>query len=81
VFILPGEFLILPAWVLLDHRLAAEWHFHRQVLRAFAVHLTYRLLPEARTASELLKSRFFQSDAYKSYHDTSYWLRFGHAFW
>ncbi len=49
------------------------------VLRAFAVHPTYRRLKEARVAADLLKSSFFQPDFYSSYQDESYWVRF--MFW
>jgi hypothetical protein len=49
------------------------------VLRAFAAHPGYRGSPEARTAGELLKSRFFKPDVYSSYKAASYWVRF--AFW
>jgi hypothetical protein len=51
------------------------------ILRAFAVHETYRQSTEAKHAGALLKSRFFQPDAYTSYHDASYWLRFEYPFW
>lgn len=49
------------------------------VLRAFAAHPTYRYSKEARHAANLLKSRFFQKDAYSSYKSEHYWVRF--AFW
>jgi hypothetical protein len=49
------------------------------VLRAFAVHSKYRKLPEAKVAGTLLKSSFFQPDAYTSYQDLRYWTRF--VFW
>jgi len=51
------------------------------ILRAFAVHPRYRHCEAAQTAAGLLKSRFFQPDAYTSYHDASYWLRFEYPFW
>ena len=51
------------------------------VLRAFAVHPKYRRSEEAARAANLLKSRFFQPDAYTSYQSASYWLRFEHPFW
>ena len=51
------------------------------VLRAFAVHESYRHRKEAQHAAELQKSRFFQPDAYTSYHDASYWVRFEYPFW
>jgi hypothetical protein len=49
------------------------------VLRAFAVHPKYRRCKEALKAADLLKSSFFQPDAYSSYQDSSYWVRF--RFW
>jgi hypothetical protein len=49
------------------------------VLRAFAAHPVYRKSKEARAAGTLLKSRFFQPDAYTSYHSPKYWTRF--VFW
>jgi len=49
------------------------------VLRAFAAHPDYRQSDEARHAGSLLKSQFFEPDAYGSYHDPAYWTRFG--FW
>lgn len=51
------------------------------VLRAFAVHPTYRNSEAARTAAHLLKSRFFQPDAYTSYQSAGYWVRFEYPFW
>lgn len=49
------------------------------VLRAFAAHPRYRKSKEAKTAADLLKSRFFQADSYSSYRAASYWVRF--LFW
>ena len=49
------------------------------VLRAFAVHPEYRRSEEAFQAARLLKSRFFKPDAYTSYRDPGYWVRF--LFW
>jgi len=49
------------------------------VLRAFAAHLKYRKSEEVMAAGELLKSSFFQPDAYTSYQSPRYWTRF--AFW
>ena len=49
------------------------------VLRAFAAHPEYRKSKEARAAGTLLKSSFFQPDAYTSYQSAKYWTRF--AFW
>jgi hypothetical protein len=48
-------------------------------LRAFAVHTKYRESNEAKEAELLLKSSFFQPDAYTSYQSPKYWTRF--AFW
>jgi hypothetical protein len=49
------------------------------VLRAFAVHPQYRHSKEAKSAGVLLKSSFFQPDAYTSYQHRRYWTRF--LFW
>ncbi len=49
------------------------------VLRAFASHPLHRNSEEARTAADLLKSRFFQPDSYSSHRAASYWVRF--LFW
>lgn len=51
------------------------------VLRAFAVHETYRQTKAAQVAAHLLKSRFFQPDCYTSYQAASYWVRFEYPFW
>ena len=51
------------------------------ILRAFAVHPSYRHLKEAKQASELLKSRFFQADVYSSLQEAHYWVRFEYPFW
>jgi Prenyltransferase and squalene oxidase repeat len=51
------------------------------ILRAFAVHPIYRRSEAALFAANLLKSRFFLPDAYTSYQDASYWLRFDYPFW
>jgi hypothetical protein len=51
------------------------------ILRAFAVHRQQRTSAAARTAASLLKSRFFQPDAYTSYQAASYWVRFEYPFW
>ncbi|CAG0930343.1 hypothetical protein TFLX_01671 [Thermoflexales bacterium] len=51
------------------------------ILRAFAVHPKYRKSKAARTAAQLLTSRFFQPDAYTSYQAASYWVRFEYPFW
>ena len=51
------------------------------VLRAFAVHPSYRNSKVASLAAHLLKSRFFQPDCYTSYQAASYWVRFEYPFW
>jgi hypothetical protein len=51
------------------------------VLRAFAVHPRYRHSEAALHAARLLKSRFFQRDAYTSYQSPRYWVRFDYPFW
>lgn len=51
------------------------------VLRAFAVHPTYRTSEAARKAASLLASRFFQPDVYNSYKAASYWVKFQYPFW
>ena len=51
------------------------------ILRAFAVHPTYRTSEAAVIAGNLLKSRFFQLDAYTSYQSVDYWVRFEYPFW
>jgi hypothetical protein len=51
------------------------------VLRAFAAHPVYRRSEAAWTAANLLKTRFFQPDAYSSYRDPGYWVRFEYPFW
>jgi hypothetical protein len=51
------------------------------VLRAFAVHPTYRKSQAAWTAACLLKSRFFLPDSHTSYHAAGYWVRFEYPFW
>lgn len=51
------------------------------VLRAFAAHPRYRRSAAARKAARLLASRFFQPDAYGSYQDPDYWVRFQYPFW
>lgn len=49
------------------------------VLRAFAAHPKYRKSKEAHVAGDLLKSQFFQPDAYASLINARYWTRF--LFW
>jgi hypothetical protein len=51
------------------------------ILRAFAVHPQQGTSAAARTAADLLKSRFFQPDYYTSYQAASYWVRFEYPFW
>ena len=51
------------------------------VLRAFAAHSCHHRSEPARVAAGLLKSRFFQPDAYTSYQAASYWVRFQYPFW
>jgi Prenyltransferase and squalene oxidase repeat len=51
------------------------------VIRAFAAHSRHRQSKAARVAASLLKSRFFQPDAYTSYQAASYWVRFQYPFW
>jgi hypothetical protein len=46
------------------------------VLRAFAAHPRYRRSPEALAAARLLMSSFFAPDAYPSYREARYWVRF-----
>jgi len=48
-------------------------------LRAFAAHPSRRHIKEVHKAADLLKSSFFQPDAYSSYQDARYWFRF--MFW
>jgi hypothetical protein len=51
------------------------------ILRAFALHPSYRNSPAGIMAGNLLKSRFFQEDAYTSYQSADYWVRFEYPFW
>jgi hypothetical protein len=51
------------------------------VLRAFAAHPDYRLLPEVHAAGERLKERFFLADRYNDRKAPSYWLKFQYPFW
>ena len=51
------------------------------VLRAFAEHKKYKQSNAAIHAAELLSSRFFEKDAYTSYQDANYWIRFEYPFW
>jgi len=51
------------------------------VLRAFAAHPKHRRDMEAKSAGELLKSRFFQSDRYPDRKAPSFWTSFSYPFW
>jgi hypothetical protein len=51
------------------------------ILRAFALHPAYRSSQGGIMAGNLLKSRFFQEDAYTSYQSADYWVRFEYPFW
>jgi hypothetical protein len=51
------------------------------ILRAFAAHPKHRKSKAAKTAAQLLTSRFFQPDMYSSYQAASYWMRFKYPFW
>ncbi len=51
------------------------------VLRAFAVHPTYKKSKEARKAGELLLSQLFKKDHYPDRATPEYWLRFSFPFW
>ncbi|HRB82697.1 MAG TPA: prenyltransferase/squalene oxidase repeat-containing protein [Acinetobacter johnsonii] len=51
------------------------------VLRAFASHHDYATSLEAKTAGELLVSRFFQKDVYTDLRSPSAWLTFSYPFW
>jgi hypothetical protein len=51
------------------------------VLRAFAAHEKHRTSDAARTAGELVVSRFFHKDAYPDRQSVDYWFRFSFPFW
>lgn len=51
------------------------------VLRAFAVHPSYRTMSEVAAAAERLKSRFFQADRYNDRKAPSYWTKLQFPFW
>ena len=51
------------------------------VLRAFAAHPAFCQKVEVRKAGELLKSRFFQQDAYTGHKSKEYWYKFSYPFW
>jgi len=51
------------------------------VLRAFAVHPTYRKSDEGFTAARFLKSKFFKKDNWTSYQHPDNWIRFQYPFW
>jgi hypothetical protein len=67
--------------VQLDRSKPFSHNWTGMVLRAFAAHSQYRKSEAARIAAKLLKSRFFQPDAYTSYQAASYWVRFQYPFW
>jgi hypothetical protein len=51
------------------------------VLRAFALHPSYRQREEVTTACDCLKSRFFRSDKYNDRQAPRYWYKFQFPFW
>jgi hypothetical protein len=51
------------------------------VIRAFAVHQTYRHSKEAQRAGKLLLSHLFKKDHYPDRAAPDYWLRFSYPFW
>ena len=51
------------------------------ILRAFAVHPSYRQLEEVTLAASRLKSRFFRPDRYNDRQAAHYWLKFQFPFW
>ena len=51
------------------------------VIRAFAVHPSYRRSKYALKAAELLKSKFFKKDNWTSYQHPDNWVRFQYPFW
>jgi hypothetical protein len=61
-----------------DRSMPFSHNWTNMVLQSFAAHPVYRSSPEAVIAANLLKSRFFQPDAYSSYRDAGYWVRFVH---
>lgn len=50
------------------------------VLRSFAVHPSYRRLPEVLIAARCLKERLFKADEYNDRREPSYWLKFQFPF-
>ena len=50
-------------------------------LRALACHPDYKTRKEARRAGELLASRFFKANNYKTYKAADNWIRFQYPFW
>jgi len=50
-------------------------------LRGLALHSRFAHTPETRKVGELLASRFFQPDAYKSYEAADNWVRFQYPYW
>jgi hypothetical protein len=51
------------------------------VIRSFASHPVLREIEPAIQAGRLLKSRFFQKDAYSSRQAVNYWFKFQYPFW
>ena len=51
------------------------------ILRSFAAHPHYRLLPEIKEAGLLLKSHFLKPDSYNDHKDIKYWTKFQFPFW
>jgi len=51
------------------------------VLRAFAAHPQYRTSKDAKTAGDLLVSRFFKKDTYPDRGTREYWMKFSYPFW
>lgn len=51
------------------------------VLRAFASHPDFRIIPEIRKAGSLLKSRILKQDAYNDHKSPKYWAKFQYPFW
>jgi len=62
-----------------DRTLPFSHNWTEMVLRAFTAQPNWRSNPDVIYAGRLLKSRFFKPDAYRSYHDPRYWVRF--LFW
>jgi hypothetical protein len=56
-------------------------HWTGMILRAFAVHPSYKKSKEARLAARILKSGFFQKDFYTSCRHPDNWVRFDFPYW